>query len=148
MCKIQPLLKISIEGVHLKLVKDIPRTFQNSDFIYGSLFGILRSLRLQKIIVNQKDEWCLHTPLEIKCATILRQMRKIQSTSPDQTSGLDAFTLVQTRSAPMKTQSKLRNSMTWIQVISTHQTISFLESWIKFRLITLKFQGRYNHKIK
>ena len=77
------LLKISMEGVHLKLVKDIPRTFQNLDFIFEGLFGIFRSVRLQKILGNHKDGWGLCTPLNMKCATILEQRRKFQSTSSD-----------------------------------------------------------------
>ena len=66
MCTILLLLKISMEGVHLKLVKYIPRTLQNPYFICGSLFGILGSVRLHKILGNQKYGWGLHTPLEMK----------------------------------------------------------------------------------
>ena len=60
MCAIFLLLKFSMENVHLKLVKDIPRTFQNSDFISGSLFGILINLRLHKIpgIIRNMDGVC------------------------------------------------------------------------------------------
>ena len=46
MCTILIILKISIGGVHLKVVKDLPRKFQNSDIICVSLFGTLRSARL------------------------------------------------------------------------------------------------------
>ena len=60
-----------MEGAYLKLVKDIHETFQNSDSICASLLGILRSARLQKIIVNQKDRWGLINPLCMKCATKL-----------------------------------------------------------------------------
>ena len=66
-----------MEGAYLKLVKDIHETFQNSDSICGSLFGILRSARLQKIIVNQKDRWGLINPLYMKCATKLIQRGEI-----------------------------------------------------------------------
>ena len=69
MCTIMPLLKIAMEGVQLKLVKEMPRTFQNSDFIFGSLFGILRIVRLQNILDNQQYGWGLHTTLKTKCAT-------------------------------------------------------------------------------
>ena len=71
MCTILLLLKISTEGAHMKLVKDLPRTFQNSDFICGSLFGILRSVRLQKILGNQKYGCGFFTPLEMKCSAAL-----------------------------------------------------------------------------
>ena len=54
MCTMLLLIKISMKGVHLKLVKEIPRKFQNSDFICGSLFGILISVRLQSIHGNQQ----------------------------------------------------------------------------------------------
>ena len=43
--------KIPMEGAHLKLVKDKPRTFQDLDFVFGSLIGILRIVRLYKILV-------------------------------------------------------------------------------------------------
>ena len=138
-----------MEGVHFKLVKDIPRTFQNSYFICGSLFGILRIVRLQKIIGNQKDGWGFHTLLEMKYANKIIQTRRIQSNSPDQSSVLYAGTLlVYTSSKPIKTQIKHQNSMTRSQVFSTHQMISFLGIWIKLRLITEKFQGRQNQKRK
>ena len=65
-----------MEGAYLKLVKDIPKTFHNSDFICGRLFGILRSVRFQKSIGNQKDGWGFSTPLDMKCATTLRQRIK------------------------------------------------------------------------
>ena len=81
MCTALILLKISMEGVHLKLVKDIPRTFKNSYFICGSLFDILISVRLHKILDNHKYGWGLHTKMEMKCATILVQRRKSLSTS-------------------------------------------------------------------
>ena len=142
MCTALILLKISMEGVHLKLVKDIPRTFQNSHFIYESLFVILRSVRLQKILGNHKYGWSFHTPLEMRCATTLIQRRIIQSTSSYQSSGLDAGTLVQTRIASMKNQSKLQNSITWSWVFSTYQMRSFLGNWKKFRLIRPDFNGR------
>ena len=48
------ILKISMECVHLKLVKDIPRKFQNPDFIYWILFGILRSVRIHKFPATRK----------------------------------------------------------------------------------------------
>ena len=101
--------KISMEGVHLKLVKDIPRTLQNSYFICGSLFDISRSVRLQKILGNNQYGWGFHTPLEMKCDTTLRQRIKIQSTSPYQPSRLEIGTLVQTRSTPMKKQRNHQN---------------------------------------
>ena len=47
-CTTLLLLKTSVVGVHLKLVKDIPKTSQNSDSICGSLFGISRSVRLHE----------------------------------------------------------------------------------------------------
>ena len=67
MCTIFLLLKILMEGVHLKLVKDILRTFQNLDFICGVLFGILRSIRLQKFLATRKmDGVCtLHCILNV-----------------------------------------------------------------------------------
>ena len=77
------LLKISMVGVNLKLVRYIARTFQNSDFIFGSPFGISISVRLHKILGDQQDRWLFHTPLEIKFANTLRQRRKIQITSSD-----------------------------------------------------------------
>ena len=102
-----------MEGYHLRLVKEIPRAFKNSDFICERLFGVLRSLMLQKILGNQKDGWGLCTPLKMKCATTLRQRIEIQIISSDQSSWIDSGTLVQTRSLTMKNQSKLQNSMTW-----------------------------------
>ena len=81
MCKIVLLLKISMEGFHLKLVKEIARTFKNPCFIFGILFGILRSVSLHKILFNQQYVWGFHTPLEMKCVTKLIQKRKRQSTS-------------------------------------------------------------------
>ena len=97
------LLKSSMLGVHLKLVKDIPRLFQNSDFVCGGLFDILRSVRLHKIFCNHKDGWGLHTTLDMKCATTLRHRIKIQSTSSDQSYRIYADTFIHTRSSPMKT---------------------------------------------
>ena len=99
-----------MEGASLKLLKDIPKTFQNSDFICGSLFGILRSVRLQKSIGNQQYGWGFSTPLDMKCDTTLRQRKKFKSTSPYQSYGLESGTLVQTSSTPTKTQSKHHNS--------------------------------------
>ena len=78
--------KNSNGGFPLKLVKDILRTFQNSDFICGSPFGILRIIRPHKIIGNQHYRWCLHTPPEMKCDTTLIHSRKIQMTSSYQSS--------------------------------------------------------------
>ena len=100
-----------MEGAHLQLVKEIPGTCQNSDFICGSLFGILRSVRLQKILGNQQDVWGLCITLDMKRATTIRQRIKIQSTSSDHSSGLDTGTLVQKRSIPMNTQNKGHKSM-------------------------------------
>ena len=94
MCTQFLLLKISMVGVQLNLVKYIPMTFKNSDFILGRPFGISRSVRLQKIIGNQQYEWDLYTILEVKLATKLRQRRKIQSTSSYKSSGLDTCTLI------------------------------------------------------
>ena len=65
MCTILPILKISIQGSYLKLVKDTPRKFQNSYFICGRLFGILRSVRFQKILGNQQYGWGFRTPLKM-----------------------------------------------------------------------------------
>ena len=98
MCTILTLLKTPMEGFHLKLVKDILRKFQNSDFICGSLFGILIIIRPNKILVNQKHGWGLHTPPAMKCDTILIHIRKIQITSSYQSPGLDVGTLGQKRS--------------------------------------------------
>ena len=148
MCTILLLLKISMDGFHQKLVKDILRTFQNSDLICGSLFGILRSVRLQKILGNQKYGQGLHTKLEVKCDTTLIQMRKIQSTSIYQSSEIGTGTLVWTRITPTDTQSKCQNSMTRSQVLSTNQMISFMGIWIQFYLIAMNFQGRQNNEIK
>ena len=90
------LLKISFGGAYLKFVKDITRIFQNSYFIFGILFGILRSVKIHKSIGNQQDVWGLRTPLDMKCANKLIQSRKIQSASLDQSSRIEAGKLVQT----------------------------------------------------
>ena len=36
----------------LEMIENQPSTFQHLDFICGSLFGILRSIRLNKIFAN------------------------------------------------------------------------------------------------
>ena len=113
MCIILILLKSSMTGVHLKLVKEIPRNFQNSNFICWSLFGILIRVRLLKILGNQQDGWGLHTPLEMKCANTLRHKRKTQNTSLGQSSRLDIVTLVLTSCTPTKNRIQNHKSMTW-----------------------------------
>ena len=67
-----------MEGAYLKLVKDIPKTFQNSYFICGSLFGIFRSVRLQKIFSNHQDGWGLHTPLETNVLLHQERLEKLK----------------------------------------------------------------------
>ena len=99
-----------MEGTYLKLLKDIPNKFQTSYLICESLFGILRSVRLQKSIGNHQDELGFSTPLDMKHATTLRQKRKYQSNSPDQADKLESGTLVKTISTPMKTQRKHQKS--------------------------------------
>ena len=46
MCIALPILKRSMVGAHLKLVKNTLKTFKNLDSIFGIPFGILRSVRL------------------------------------------------------------------------------------------------------
>ena len=99
-----------MEGAHLKLVKDIPKTFQNIYFICGSQFGIIRSLSLHKSISDQQDGWGLSTLLDMKYATTLRQRIKSQSTSPNQSYVIESGTMIQTSSTPMKTQIKRQKS--------------------------------------
>ena len=66
MCTILNIIKSSMEGAHLKLVKKIPGYFKIEISFLGAY------LRLQEILCNQNIGWVLHTPLEMKCATTLR----------------------------------------------------------------------------
>ena len=71
MCATLIILKTSMLSLHLKLVKDIPKTFKNLDYICVRPFVISISARLQKILVNHQDVWGLHAPQKVKSATTL-----------------------------------------------------------------------------
>ena len=47
LCTTFLLLKSSMVSFHMKLVKDLPNIFQNSDSIFGSPFFISRSFRIK-----------------------------------------------------------------------------------------------------
>ena len=76
-------------GVHLKLVKDIARIFQSSDSICGSLFGFFKKCKAPKNLFQRARCMGFANYTGDEILYYIKIEEKNQSTSLDNSSGID-----------------------------------------------------------